>query len=237
MFSNLKSKFGVSKASVVNDSGDNNSDAGSALDFDETSFRLEADPDVILETFSDGDGVSLNGIDDEDENENENENEVPAVEDTVGILPQATVASGDASGGSTAGIAKGGSGTPNGDKKKRGSIFDSFKSTMNNVGISVTSDLTDDTSYMKVKDPKLIAIGKQMRQLEQDCLKNDDKLLKEWIKNDKGALEKDIKELEQTCTALKTRLDKEVSHGLEHLRVITEELDKQTSILEGLKKK
>jgi len=232
MFNTFKTTFsrgGTSaKGGDANDSNDSfKCDTDEYID---TSFRLEEDPSELVHPKMDT--SSADGTVEEGEDEEGDKYEVDSsaqdkyplgVADSAPItIPSATSISNSYT---------------SGQQKKRNSIFDSFKTTMNNVGISVSADLSPDTSYMKIKDANLSAIGKQIRQLELDCLKNDDKLLKEWVKNDKAPLEKDIKVLEQECAALKARLESEVEKGLVHIRILSDELEKHLATLEGLKKR
>ena len=123
------------------------------------------------------------------------------------------------------------------DPKKKSSLYNAFKSTMNSVGIVVNSDLTDDTSYMKIRDPTLSAIGKQIKVLEAECVKNDEKILNEWTRTNKPPLEFQIRELTSKVEELKQRIEHEQDKGIEHIYQLGEEQRKHNDALEIMKKK
>lgn len=164
MFSMLggsKSKKDAKASSVA---GGTDADVMNSLD----SFHLEADPelrDVSIEVEEDEYGnasldVDINAENKGDEEENEDRSATTGI--AIASMPvSAPVAPL----------------SPADKKQKRGSIFDTFKSTMSQVAnLTASADLSPDTSYMRIKDPRLTAIGKQMRQLELDCIRNNDNI-------------------------------------------------------------
>jgi hypothetical protein len=90
---------------------------------------------------------------------------------------------------------------------------------------------------IRVRDPSLVAIGKQIKAIEAECKSMDDSDNSDWIKYNKPALVIQIRELEKVCEAFKEKIDKEVHKGLDHITALEEELRSYTNRLEEAKKK
>lgn len=90
---------------------------------------------------------------------------------------------------------------------------------------------------IRVRDPALVAIGKQIKAIETECKTIDDSDNNDWLKYNKPALVIQIRELEKVCESLKQNIDKEVHKGLDYISKLEEELRHYTNRLEEAKKK
>lgn len=91
------------------------------------------------------------------------------------------------------------------------SIFGTIKSGLAQAKASFKSDLNiSKSSIYKIKDPSLVAIGKKIRQLEEQCKSDAEHASKLWNKNSRGHLESQIKELAEKQKQIQKQMQKHV---------------------------
>jgi hypothetical protein len=78
------------------------------------------------------------------------------------------------------------------------------------TSIGIGGSYSGDGSGMRVKDPTLTAIGKQLKNIEAECRKKREQDLKDWTKETKPQLQREIEELTKKCNALHARIEQEV---------------------------
>eukprot|EP01038_Epipyxis_sp_PR26KG_P004366 gene4366-6177_t len=105
-------------------------------------------------------------------------------------------------------------------------------SRFNPSGFTIPSNVT-----IKLSDPSLSAIGKQIKYLEGDFAKEEEVQAQDWKKLLKPKLEMQVQELTKICDKLKNRIEKEVDQGFVHLQKLEDELKAHSDLMEEKKKK
>mmetsp|Transcript_16819 Transcript_16819/g.25283 ORF Transcript_16819/g.25283 Transcript_16819/m.25283 type:complete len:1239 (+) Transcript_16819:216-3932(+) len=87
-----------------------------------------------------------------------------------------------------------------------------------------------------IRDPALIAIGKQMKAIEAECKKADEKKMKEWTKTIAPSYKTTIRELDKRIDALRKRIKAEAGVGDAHIALLEEELQAHLEVQDSTKR-
>eukprot|EP01035_Chromulina_nebulosa_P017380 gene17380-22928_t len=112
---------------------------------------------------------------------------------------------------------------------KASSITEQIPKTSNNQTIL--------DKILRIKDPSLTAIGKQIREKELECSQIVESDAKDWNKYNKPALQIQINELEKYCNNIKYKIEHDLNEGVEYINNLEEELKIYSNRLEDVKKK
>lgn len=89
----------------------------------------------------------------------------------------------------------------------------------------------------KVTSPALAAIGRQLRNVEQQSAKAQENDAREWRHNVKPVLETEVAALEKQCTALLQQIEREASKGSAHINTLEGVLKDLNDVLDLKKRK
>ncbi|CAE7758138.1 unnamed protein product, partial [Symbiodinium microadriaticum] len=87
-----------------------------------------------------------------------------------------------------------------------------------------------------IRDPQLSAIGRQMKVIEDKCLREDEAKMREWNKRVAPTYKTTIKELDKRIGVLRKRIKSEIGVGHAHVAALEEELQAHLEVQDSTKR-